>query len=126
MPCASLQRMPQKFQEESSDLETQLLELEFLFEAEYVNKLKESGKARTMFSVENGDHDVMKEKQIWIGIEIFPEKDETYTYDVYASQKELGARSILLYSDILDLNKFSKLKNKCFQKVFKKEIQMTK
>ena len=94
--------------------------------AEYVNELKESGKSRTMFSVENGDHDVMKEKQIWIGIEIFPEKDGTYTYDVHASQKELGARSILLYSEILDLNKFSKLKNKCFHKTFKKEVQMTK
>lgn len=32
MPCASLQRMPQKFQEESSDLETLLLELGFLCE----------------------------------------------------------------------------------------------
>ena len=32
MPCASLQRMPHKFQEESSDLETQLLELGFLCE----------------------------------------------------------------------------------------------
>ena len=116
MPCVSLRTNSHKFQEESSDLETLLPELEFLFEAEYVNKLKESGKERTMFSVENGDYDVMKEKQIWIGIEIFPEKDGTYTYDVHASQKELGARSILLYSDILDLNKFSKLKNKCFQK----------
>ena len=93
--------------------------------AEYVNKLKESDNARTMFSVE-GDHDVMKENQIWIGIEIFPEKDGTYTYDVHASQKELGARSVLLYSDTLDLNKFPKLKNKCFHKVFKKEVQMTK
>ncbi len=27
MPCVSLQRMPYKFQEESSDLETHLLEL---------------------------------------------------------------------------------------------------
>ncbi len=34
MPCASLQRMPQKFQEEPSDLETQLLELGFLCENE--------------------------------------------------------------------------------------------
>ena len=32
MPCVSLQRMPHKFQEESSDLETQLLELGFLYE----------------------------------------------------------------------------------------------
>ena len=32
MPCVSLQRMPQKFQEKSSDLETLLLELGFLCE----------------------------------------------------------------------------------------------
>ena len=32
MPCVSLQRMPYKFQEEYSDLETQLLELGFLCE----------------------------------------------------------------------------------------------
>ena len=32
MPSVSLQRMPHKFQEESSDLETQLLELGFLCE----------------------------------------------------------------------------------------------
>lgn len=32
MSCVSLQRKPHKFQEESSDLETQLLELGFLCE----------------------------------------------------------------------------------------------
>ena len=32
MPCVSLQRKPKKFQEEPSDLETQLLELGFLCE----------------------------------------------------------------------------------------------
>ncbi len=40
MPCVSLQKKPHKFQDESSDLETQLFELEFL--CENINTIQHS------------------------------------------------------------------------------------
>ncbi|HKL85099.1 MAG TPA: RHS repeat-associated core domain-containing protein, partial [Treponemataceae bacterium] len=72
----------------------------------------------SMFSFP-GDHDNMKDGQIWVGIEVLTRKDGSYFYDVHVSGKALGIQSIPIYRGEIDVNK-------CAPQLFKKEIQMTK
>lgn len=72
----------------------------------------------SMFSFP-GDHDNMKDGQIWVGIEVLTRKDGSYFYDVHVSGKALGIQSIPIYRGEIDVNKSA-------PQLFKKEIQMTK
>ena len=72
----------------------------------------------SMFS-SPGDHENMKDGQIWVGIEVLTNKEGSYFYDVHVSGKALGKRSVRIYSQEVDINK-------CVPQHFKKQIQMTK
>ena len=72
----------------------------------------------SMFS-SPGDHENMKDSQIWVGIEVLTNKDGSYFYDVHVSGNSLGKRSVRIYSQEVDINK-------CVPQHFKKQIQMTK
>ena len=72
----------------------------------------------SMFS-SPGDHENMKDGQIWVGIEVLTKKDGSYFFDVHISGKALGKQSIPFYRQEVDVNK-------CVPQYFKKQIQMTR
>ena len=56
----------------------------------------------TMFS--KGDQANMSERQIWIGLEIYPEKDDSYSVDVYASIANIFYEDKTTYSNFNTLS----------------------
>lgn len=73
----------------------------------------------TMFS--KGDQANMSERQIWIGLEIYPEKDDSYSVDVYASIANIFYEDKTTYSNFNNLYNRTK-KNWVIPAVYLKTI----
>lgn len=114
----SLNASTKFFKENKSDEKLLVFHLHPLQNAEQTSFILDKINRNSMFSFP-GDHDNMEDGQIWVGIEVFTNKDGTYFYDVHVSGKALGLLSYPIYRGKIDVNK-------CVPQTFKKEIQMTK